>query len=465
MTSGGIPVLLSGEGTNVLTGTAGGATIFTVTLNDGGTYTLDMVGTLDSPAQFNVGALGDLGISGGNGALFIVGSGTAGTSEDDILISSVQPGGTINTSNADIGTDNQWIDPNKGVKFEFVENIDVNGGYENTRTLTGAQVQLATVKGGATQTNVLIALYAAEENIIEDLTEFNAVVTSINYTSGGVEISLDSPSEIAQALSDGDIQIALNYDVGGNLVSGIVVNNVDEGTSVGITANTGFDTVDIVNYEGPDFSVNGISGAYITNAPVSFDASFTATDGDGDVTTVDTFTMSLNPVIDGSDQADSLTGSAADELLRGFEGNDILVGGEGDDILFGGEGDDTLSGGLGNDSFVFSAEAGEGILNTINDFVSGDPDNDPNADTLSFADLLDPENDLESFTDDIGVVINGNDLELHIPDQSANNVDTVVTLSGLGTEYSGYNGHHLTDIINDTLDLGVDTINTDTYAT
>jgi T1SS-143 domain-containing protein len=80
MTAGGVPVLLYGAGTNVLTGTTdygnSNGTIFTVTLNNDGTYNLEMEGTLDSPATFNVIDLGDIGIKGGLDTFYIVGSGT-----------------------------------------------------------------------------------------------------------------------------------------------------------------------------------------------------------------------------------------------------------------------------------------------------------------------------------------------------------------------------------------------------
>ena len=402
MTVGGIPVLLSGAGTNILTGTAGSDTVFTVTLNNDGTYTLDMVETLDSPATFNVDGLGSIGISGGNSTYFVVGSGTD-TYSDDILITAVQPGGTVNTAADDIGTGSQWIVPATGLKFEFVEDIQSDNSNLGPRTLTGVQLGVADVKGGATQTNVLISLYDGLDNIIENENEFTSVVTSISYMSGGILVTFDSPTEIAQAIIDGDIAVVTYPITNTQSSNGIVVNNVDENTDVGITTNTGFDTAEFVNYEGSDFSVDGISGAFITNAPVSFDATFTATDGDGDVTAADTFTMNLNPVIDGSDQADTLTGSDANELLRGFGGDDIINAGDGDDIIDGGAGDDTIvfdatdshvDGGGGFDTLLVD---GTGDLNFNN--VSNIEKLDLNDDTANQAVSL-TLNDVLSMTGD-----------------------------------------------------------------
>jgi len=48
--------------------------------------------------------------------------------------------------------------------------------------------------------------------------------------------------------------------------------------------------------------------------------------------------------------ADTLNGSAFDDVLYGYDGNDRVFGGGGADSLFGGAGNDTLVGGLGNDT-------------------------------------------------------------------------------------------------------------------
>jgi Ca2+-binding RTX toxin-like protein len=61
------------------------------------------------------------------------------------------------------------------------------------------------------------------------------------------------------------------------------------------------------------------------------------------------------PVINGTDNNDSLTGTADSERLEGLSGNDSLYGLEGNDTLNGGEGDDILQGGTGDDTYVWSS--------------------------------------------------------------------------------------------------------------
>ncbi|SFD17268.1 type I secretion C-terminal target domain (VC_A0849 subclass) [Massilia yuzhufengensis] len=66
--------------------------------------------------------------------------------------------------------------------------------------------------------------------------------------------------------------------------------------------------------------------------------------------------------MEGSEEADELSGGAGDDVLRGLGGNDILIGGAGDDILEGGTGDDYLEDVEGNDQL----RGGDG-----NDFLQG----------------------------------------------------------------------------------------------
>jgi Ca2+-binding RTX toxin-like protein len=76
----------------------------------------------------------------------------------------------------------------------------------------------------------------------------------------------------------------------------------------------------------------------------------------------------LDNVVYGGADGDSLAGLAGADSLMGLGGNDTLVGGDGDDWLDGGEGIDLMSGGAGNDTYVvddpldsITEEAGQGI--------------------------------------------------------------------------------------------------------
>ncbi len=69
---------------------------------------------------------------------------------------------------------------------------------------------------------------------------------------------------------------------------------------------------------------------------------------------------------DGGD--DILNGFAGADLLRGDKGSDTLNGGDGNDRLRGDAGNDMLTGGAGADRFIFSDRGGS---DTITDFQDG----------------------------------------------------------------------------------------------
>ncbi|MBN2653557.1 MAG: hypothetical protein JXR79_00375 [Nitrospirae bacterium] len=72
-----------------------------------------------------------------------------------------------------------------------------------------------------------------------------------------------------------------------------------------------------------------------------------------------------NDTIDGGAGTDSLTGGEGNDTLLGGADNDRLYGNAGNDTLDGGTGDDSLSGGLGNDTYKFSLGSG---IDTISDY-------------------------------------------------------------------------------------------------
>ena len=59
----------------------------------------------------------------------------------------------------------------------------------------------------------------------------------------------------------------------------------------------------------------------------------------------------------GAGLADTLAGTAGDDLISGSAGDDLLYGGAGNDILLDGTGLDRMVGGAGADSFVLSVDA------------------------------------------------------------------------------------------------------------
>lgn len=302
-TSGGSTIYLFGMGTDTLTASTNasgiGGMVFTVTLNENGTYTVNMYGSVDSTTNFNVEDLGLLGVSGGNGAYFVIGSGTPGSSMDDILVTAIPINGTVNTSNDDLATNSQWIAPNNGLQFDFVQGIASNGTYSDHRDLTGISIGLADVKGGATMTNIIVGLLdindsdpAKAETSLLTGANWQTFITSISYQTliGGVitTITLDSLAEIQAAVTAGTIGFETDYAVTTTskgvtyteYIDGIWINGVLENTSVNITTSTTFEAVQVANHGGEDFAINGMGGAYLSTEPVDISLSYVVMDND-----------------------------------------------------------------------------------------------------------------------------------------------------------------------------------------
>jgi Tol biopolymer transport system component len=106
----------------------------------------------------------------------------------------------------------------------------------------------------------------------------------------------------------------------------------------------------------PSFSADGSKLTF-----QSFASNLTPDDGNA---TADIFVVSLNDTdittIIGTDQADSLTGSAWRDSIQGLEGNDIIRAGAGIDTVFGGDGTDRIFGDAGHD--ILWGESGNDTL-------------------------------------------------------------------------------------------------------
>ena len=77
----------------------------------------------------------------------------------------------------------------------------------------------------------------------------------------------------------------------------------------------------------------------------------------------ETFTLTVGNVaetniVNGTNNNDTLLGSAGDDLINALSGNDTVNAGDGTDTIVGGAGNDTLNGGEGSDTYQVGAGAG-----------------------------------------------------------------------------------------------------------
>jgi Ca2+-binding RTX toxin-like protein len=167
------------------------------------------------------------------------------------------------------------------------------------------------------------------------------------------------------------------------------------------------------------------------------------------------FQLNIVPVvINGTPNADTLTGSAYSETINGLASNDEIYGGAGDDTLNGNDGEDRLDGGPGADRLTGGGLGKDTyIVDNVGDVVVELPDNSNNAIDLvesSITYTLPAEVESLTLTGSAGINGTGNNLQNNIRGNSSNNI-----LSGWGgndvLDGSGGNDALLGDSGNDIL--------------
>ncbi len=200
------------------------------------------------------------------------------------------------------------------------------------------------------------------------------VSTATNGGSTAFSSATDTASITVSAVNDNPVAVADRIIVSNNTVvtiaaSSLLANDTDiDGLSLSITSVSSASGITglVLN---PDGTISFTSGNTAGATAGSFQ--YTVSDGAGGTATA-TATIDIRAVasgntaetidlsvagtyqasfIDGRGGQDALTGGAAGDVFIGGTGNaaDTLIGSAGNDLLVGGDGGDTLSGGAGND--------------------------------------------------------------------------------------------------------------------
>ena len=131
-------------------------------------------------------------------------------------------------------------------------------------------------------------------------------------------------------------------------------------------------------------------------------------------------------VINGTPNADTLTGSAYSETINGLASNDEINGGAGDDTLNGNDGNDRLDGGPGADRLTGGGLGKDTyIVDNVGDVVVELPDNSNNAIDVvesSITYTLPAEVESLTLTGSAGVHGTGNNLQNNIRGNFSNNI-------------------------------------------
>ena len=386
----GTGTLPDGSWSAVLTGTTGdqaafeAATVFTVSVNSDGTYTVTLDDTLQLDGAFTTFTV-DLGVSGGNNIQLFIFDSTAAD---------------VNTEGTTNGISDGIPDGSTIMVLATAEKSDgtpgtVNSSNQGMGVSQGAKINVNDVSGTNISEKLSLffgepvdpALIGSDNEADSDFVSSPLILVKITFDSldGGdfaivAVFVLDDPDTAGDqsrtiffkvaglgsgsaAASDEVLTIQQGTDGSGNLGgdgSEATPFVVDMTGGTGTTFVDGdFFHLDFTSDVSTDSSyrVQSVEGIDTTTG-FDIDTTFTAkaTDGDGDSVT-DTFDVTFD----------------ARDVMEGTSGDDVIVGDGGAQTLIGGGGDDILTGSTGDDVFKYTDATNDGD-DTILDFVNADGD-------------------------------------------------------------------------------------------
>ncbi|BAN50029.1 retention module-containing protein [Metapseudomonas resinovorans] len=239
------------------------------------------------------------------------------------------------------------------------------------------------------------------------------------------------------------------------------VSGANNSPTLSLSDLSGISTVDLrASNSGTDFSVGSVNVGFTKT--VTADASSnttlnlgaTVTDGSGDKASTD-FSVVIDPdhtlqgttgndSLKGSDLADTLQGGAGNDTLDGGKGNDTLYGGEGKDSLIGGQGNDILWGQGGADTFVWKSGdagiAGNPAQDVVKDFKLSEGDKIDLSDLLQGETTTTIDNFLKLIVDTgtgNATLLVSKDGHLNDGGAAASHADLSITLEGAANQLSG----------------------------
>ncbi|MBL6928527.1 MAG: calcium-binding protein [Rhodospirillales bacterium] len=266
------------------------------------------------------GTSADEELSGGAGADEIYGEGGDDTLHGGQGDDRLNGGWHDDTLFGDDGDDYLFGSYGNDTQWGGAGNDEVRGGYGDDTLYGGAGDDFVqgfkghdTLSGGAG--NDTLDGGAGDDTFIVDV-HSGAGDDLITDTDGSDSLKfdgLDPFAEIWQVARQGD-NLVFDYEDGGSLT---------------ISDFYGVGYIEKATYDGQSYLLNGDA-----STPVSF-ADF----------------MAANPdrYVDGTDDADVLSGAAGDDVIHGLAGDDDLSGLDGTDTIYAGSGDDTADGGSGAD--------------------------------------------------------------------------------------------------------------------
>ena len=290
VTAGGEPIYLFGFGTDTLVATTditnsdAGAKVFEVTLDQGtgygadATYSIEFFQTLDNGSGFTFDDFSSAPAGQNEWMGFDADGGNINASQnnsEDLLITGLN-GGSVNTSSVDIGSNNQWIDEDEGIRLDYV--VDVAGGaaektaqgytIEGHYLVNGSSFRVNQSKSG--NPAVTIALfYDDDSGNIKDL--------------DGSVVDVDLAS--IKVTNDADVDVTGSVTITDNGDGTVTVSNLLDGYTVSFAGVTDYNAVELSHAGAGDFALNqfGVESA-VSGRDIGLGFDYQASDADGDTT-------------------------------------------------------------------------------------------------------------------------------------------------------------------------------------
>ncbi|MFY8164106.1 MAG: peroxidase family protein, partial [Brevundimonas sp.] len=384
----GIDTMFGADGNDTMYGGADGDVMVGGKGDDvmyGGDGIVDADGVLDVEPLVGVGPIDD-SLSGGEGNDTPYGGGgwdtLSGNSGHDILI----PG----TGGADqLGRES--MDGGHGDDIYILENAE---DFPNMDILDGGLTQLELVNKGAgfrqgnglgidelritdtvasdivlAGTNVLgvASLFSGVERVVIG-TGIGTVADRSGLAAINIDASLANPGL--------NVGLELQGNAGDNILVGTAFDDILDGGLGLDTMEGGLGNDTYILSEATDLVIEATGGGSDTVVVAgNFNVALAA-----DLENLTLQGTNNGQTGTGNALDNVIIGSAADNTLLGLEGNDTIDGGDGNDRITGGAGIDRMTGGAGVDTFVFASKAEIGndaaFLETITDFRTAGSGND-----------------------------------------------------------------------------------------
>ncbi|MDD7912172.1 DUF5801 repeats-in-toxin domain-containing protein, partial [Pseudovibrio exalbescens] len=310
------------ENNTVLTATAGGRTVFTVTLLDDGSgqYILDMLDTLDHPTD-NPGVAGeDLELSfefvarDSDGDLSAPGEFTVTVADDPLAdLSVVKVGDGVRSTH--YTTDERDA---SGLADKLGQPIQPNAVPDEAVITMEDGVEVVAADSWNAAKNVFYTSGTESSDKVR-LEDFVHVDADTRLKDEGVSLDIDNAKRGNIAMGDGDDQLDISLATNGS------------GYSNKFVIDTGDGNDEVIIQPGEAQPSAGITDGRYTEVEIKL--------GDGD------------------DVYENTT--EASDTVYGGEGNDIARTGAGDDAMYGGGGNDTFYGGAGDDTYFMTDAFGD----------------------------------------------------------------------------------------------------------